>query len=102
MNLMLTIYVIRCMLNKVQIIEHEERRKKMQFDYSKLRGRITEICGCQMVFAEKMGMSERTLSLKLTSKRYWKQSAIYRAIDILGLSLDNITEYFFKVEVQNI
>ena len=26
----------------------------MQFDYSKLRGRITEICGCQMVFAEKM------------------------------------------------
>ena len=85
---MLTIYVIRCMLNKVQIIEHEERRKK--------------ICGCQMVFAEKMGMSERTLSLKLTSKRYWKQSEIYRAIDILGLSLDNITEYFFKVEVQNI
>ena len=74
----------------------------MQFDYSKLRGKIAEICGSQIIFAKKMSMSERTLSLKLTSKRYWKQSEICRAMDILGLSLDDVTEYFFKLEVQSI
>ena len=37
----------------------------MAYDYAKLNGRIIEKCGTQAVFAERMGLSERTVSLKL-------------------------------------
>ena len=36
----------------------------MSFNYSKLRGRIIEKFGTQGCFARKLGVSERTLSLK--------------------------------------
>ncbi len=74
----------------------------MAFDYSKLRGRIIEKFGSQMSFAEAMDISERTLSLKLSGKRMWKQSEICLAINLLGLSDDDIKEYFFVLKVQMI
>lgn len=40
----------------------------MNFDCSKLKGRIVEICGTRKEFAKRMGMTERTLSLKLNNK----------------------------------
>ena len=40
----------------------------MAYDYSKLLGRITEKFGTQARFSGAMGMSERSLSLKLNSK----------------------------------
>lgn len=72
----------------------------MAFDYSRLRGRIIEKFGTQMSFAEAMDISERTLSLKLSGKRMWKQSEICLAINLLGLSEDDIKEYFFTLKVQ--
>ena len=36
----------------------------MAYNYAKLNGKITEKCGTQAVFAEKMGLSERTISMK--------------------------------------
>ena len=39
----------------------------MAYDYSKLLGRITEKYGTQAQFSGAMGMSERSLSLKLNS-----------------------------------
>lgn len=74
----------------------------MEFDYSKLRGRIIEVCGSQAAFANLMNMSERTLSLKLSCKRTWKQPEICRALEILKLSKDDIKEFFFETKVQNI
>lgn len=74
----------------------------MAFDYSRLRGRIIEKFGNQMSFAEAMDISERTLSLKLSGKRMWKQSEICLAINLLGLSEDDIKEYFFTLKVQTI
>ena len=74
----------------------------MAFDYSKLRGRIVEIFGSQNEFAKAMVWSERTLSLKLTGKRPWKQQDICRAISLLKLTEEDIPAYFFKVNVQNI
>lgn len=58
----------------------------MAFDYSKLRGRIVEKFGSQMSFAKAMDISERTLSLKMSGKRTWKQPEICLAIKLLGLS----------------
>lgn len=74
----------------------------MAFNYNKLRGRIIEKYGSQSGFAKDFGCSERTLSLKMTGKRPWKQSEILKAIKLLGLSEDDIQDYFFTLEVQNI
>lgn len=68
----------------------------MAFDYSKLKGRIIEKYDSQSSFADAMKWSERTLSLKLNGKLFWKQSDICKAVNLLGLSADDIQDYFFK------
>lgn len=74
----------------------------MAFDYNKLKGRIVEIFGKRSSFSKAMGWSERTLSLKLNGERPWKQTDILRAISILKLSKDDIQDYFFTMQVQNV
>ena len=72
----------------------------MAFDYSKLRGKIIGKFGSQMSFAKAMDISERTLSLKMSGKRTWKQPEICLAINLLGLSNEDISDYFFALKVQ--
>ena len=72
----------------------------MNFDYSKLKGRIVEICGTRKEFAKRMGMTERTLSLKLNNKIAFTQKDIINALDILSIDLSEIDDYFFKRMVQ--
>ena len=74
----------------------------MAFDYNKLRGRIVEKYGSQIEFSKAMDWSERTLSKKMNGKIPWKQTDICTAIKLLGLSEDDIQEYFFSIKVQNI
>lgn len=73
----------------------------MAFDYSKLDGRITEKCGTHKRFAEMMGLSARSMSLKMNSKVGWKQEEIHKACCILGIIAEEIPVYFFKAKVQN-
>ncbi len=72
----------------------------MAYDYSKLNGKIAEKCGTQAVFAEKMGLSERTISLKLNNKIAWKQTEMQKASEILGFSESDMQAYFFTLKVQ--
>lgn len=72
----------------------------MEFDYSKLRGRIIEIYGSQEAFAEKMGLSTRSLSLKMNGKTYWKQPEICKAVKLLNIKDEDILLYFFAIKVQ--
>ena len=74
----------------------------MCFNYDKLKGRIIEKFGTQYRFAEAMEWSERTLCLKLSSSRSWKQEDICKAIFLLELKEKDIPTYFFKQRVQNI
>ena len=74
----------------------------MAFNYSKLRGRIIEKYGRQSDFAKAFGCSDRTLSLKMNGKRPWKQTEILSAIKLLELSEEDIQDYFFTLEVQNV
>lgn len=74
----------------------------MHYDYSKLEGRIKEKYGTQYRFARKIGMSERTLSLKLGGKREWKQKDIDITCKALALESADIPLYFFSPCVQNI
>jgi transcriptional antiterminator len=70
------------------------------YDYKKLSGKIVEKCETQANFAEQMGLSERTVSLKLNNKISWKQTEIQKAMKILGLSDEDIQSYFFTMKVQ--
>ena len=67
----------------------------MPYNYSKLVGKITEVFGTQLRFAEAMGLSERTISLKLNSKVEWKQREMSKACGLLGISVMDIPAYFF-------
>ena len=74
----------------------------MAFNYDKLRGRIIEVFETRAKFAAAMNWSERTLSLKMSGIRPWKQPDICKAVELLGLSQDDIPLYFFTPEVQSI
>lgn len=71
----------------------------MSFDYSKLLGRIVEKYGTQYNFAVALGVSERTLSLKLNHKVRWKDSDIIKALGLLDLKIEDIPDYFFEEKV---
>lgn len=71
----------------------------MSYDYSALSGKITEVFGTQYNFSKAMGLSERTISLKLNDQVSWKNSEIYKAVNLLGIDLEDIPHYFFNVKV---
>jgi hypothetical protein len=73
----------------------------MDYDYSKLMGRITEKFGTQGRFAVAMGMSERSMSLKLNGKVPFKQQEISKACSLLEIDDSDIYPYFFTLKVQN-
>lgn len=70
------------------------------YDYSKLNGKIAEVCGTQLNFARRMGLSERSVSLKINNKVPWKQQEMSKAAQILGFSMAEIQLYFFTLKVQ--
>lgn len=74
----------------------------MSFDYSKLKGRIVEKVGTRKKFADKMGWSQRTTSLKMQGQISWTQDDISKAIDVLDIDPKEIPIYFFKAKVQSI
>lgn len=69
----------------------------VEYDFRKLRGRIVEVFGKQEAFAKALDISTRSLSLKLNNERYFKPCEISKAVELLGLSLSDIPEYFFAV-----
>lgn len=69
----------------------------MPYNYSKLLGRIVEKVGTQGRFADKMKVSERSISLKLNGKVGWKQDEIARACKILSINDEDISTYFFAM-----
>lgn len=71
----------------------------MDYDYSKLKGRITEVCKTQKNFAHAMGLSARTMSLKLNNNIAFNQNEILLAMDLLNLESSDIEQYFFKKKV---
>ena len=73
----------------------------VSFNYSKLAGRIKEKFGTQSNFAKAMGLSERSLSLKMNNRMPWKQTEILKAIELLDIDTEQVHLYFFteKVEV---
>jgi len=71
--------------------------KKIIFNYSKLKGKITEVCDTKKAFAKKLGISEGSLISKLNSRTYFTQKEILLAIQILSIDLGEVALYFFTV-----
>lgn len=69
----------------------------MSYNYRKLLGRITEIFGTQAKFAEAMGISEHTISIKLNGKSEWKQPEIAKACQLLNIPIREMHAYFFAL-----
>lgn len=72
----------------------------MTKDFSKLLGKIVEKYGTQYNFSIALGLSERSLSLKLNNKVGWRDEEMERAIELLDLDLNDIPAYFFANSVQ--
>ena len=73
----------------------------MAYDYRKLLGRIVEVFGTQYKFAEAMGLSEHTVSVKLNNIRPFRQEEITKACELLAISPEEISAYFFATKVQD-
>ena len=69
------------------------------YDYSKLNGLIKEKFGTQKKVAEKIGLSSRSMSLKMTGKRFFQQDEISSMCKLLGIASCDIYEYFFTPKV---
>lgn len=74
--------------------------KVIEYDLNKLRGRIVEVFKTQKAFAEALGVSERTMVLKLSGERYFTLPEIEEAAKLLKIAEADIQEYFFTQKVQ--
>ena len=85
------------------ILSSETRTKggeTLEFDYSKLRGRIKELFGTQGDFAKAVGINKGLLSRTLNNSREFSQKEINKACEVLRLSPEQIPLYFFALKVQ--
>ena len=67
----------------------------MKYNYSKLLGRLKEYNLIQAKLAEKIGINEGTLSLKLNNKNAFTSEEIDRICEVLDIPNDEIGKYFF-------
>lgn len=73
---------------------------KKRFDFSMLNGKIVEKFATQFNFAIALGVSERTLSLRLNNKVAWKTTDIIKACNLLEIPIEEVHKYFFNTKVQ--
>ena len=71
----------------------------MAFEYRKLLGRIVEIFNTRRAFAEAMGISEKTLTFKLSGQSGWTQQEMLKACELLQIPKEQLPDYFFVLAV---
>lgn len=69
------------------------------FDYQKLKGRIVEKYGSQSAFANVIGLTKQSVSLKLNNGIGFSQSEVLHWCELLDIENDQISEYFFRIKV---
>ena len=74
----------------------------MQFDYSKLLGRIKECGFTQETLAKRIGIAESSMCLKLNNKADFKKIEIFLICDALEIEINEIGTYFFTQKVRTI
>ena len=74
----------------------------MKRDFSKLIGRVIEKFGTRKAFAEACGLSENSISKKLSGKMAITTKDIDKwcSAELLDIAVQDIPEYFFAFKVQ--
>lgn len=72
----------------------------MNYDYSKLKGKIRELDMTQSQFARAIGITEQTLNLRFKNKRPFTQFEIANTMNLFEEPMENIHIYFFTKKVQ--
>lgn len=67
----------------------------MQYNYMKLRGKIIESYGSQKKFADKLGISENSISKKMQGKTGFSQDDIVKWSELLNIDKKDYSLYFF-------
>ena len=67
----------------------------MQYEYRKLIGRIIEKFGTRKNFAEAVGISENSMSLKLNGKTDFSRDDMARWGELLEIDVSEFGSYFF-------
>lgn len=73
--------------------------EKIMYNYSKLKGRVTECFDTQENFANAMGMSRVSISQKLNNISYFSQYEIDKSCELLSIDTTEIPTYFFTHKV---
>ena len=74
----------------------------MEFDFRQLTALIIAIFGSRQAFAEKLGISKGTLSMRLNNKSRWPIEDIVKACELLCIDPKDIGVYFFTLKVREI
>lgn len=74
----------------------------MGFVYNKLRGRIVEMYGTQERFAEEIGLSNVSVSKKITGHTQFSQNDIALWCEKLEIPLSDAGLYFFYTGSSNV
>ena len=67
----------------------------MKYNYSKLLGRIRECGLTQETLAKAIGKDKSTINAKVNGKSSFTQKEIDDVCKVLGISNDEIIDYFF-------
>ncbi len=72
----------------------------MNFDHSKLRGKIFEKFRSQRQFAQALGISPATLNYRLSGKLPFTAPEMFTAITLLEIDPSEISKYFLTPVVR--
>ena len=72
----------------------------IEFDYSKLKGRIVEKYGSQSALAAEIPISENQLSSYMTGSKRFTTKMIDRIVELLDISPSEIGAFFFTPKVR--
>lgn len=75
---------------------------KLDFDYLDLFKKIRGEFGSVAAFAEKMGVKPVTIRKKLRNESQWKNKEMRTAMELLGISFDEMERYFFTPQGLNV
>lgn len=69
----------------------------MNFDHSKLKGRIAEKYGSQRNLAKAIGWTDAQISMRMRNIIQFDAEDIYLLCEFLDISSEEIVEYFFTL-----
>lgn len=76
--------------------------ERTNYNYSKLRGRIKEICGTEGRFAKEIGRTQNYLTKIFQNKSYLSQKDIETGSRVLKIDDSEIPTYFFNKTEQEV